>query len=505
MLLNDLSLQQKIGQMLVTGFSGPNITEDFKALVQQYKIGNVILFRDNQQSFGQLTSLCQSLTGLIQNATAIPPFISSDEEGGVVSRMPADMAKMPSGMGQAALGDTQRIALAAQYTGRQLRAAGINFNLAPVLDVNNNLQNPVIGVRSYGINAQAVNRFALAALQGYQKSGILTTGKHFPGHGDTTVDSHLGLPVIHKDITQLEQLELLPFYKAFAAGLPAVTIAHILFPALEQKQVPATMSHAIITGLLREKMGFKGLVISDCMEMNAIKEYYGIAHATVEAVKAGMDLVFISHTPAEVIAATKALTQAVQSGEIPMQRIDDAVERILHYKSMYITAQPALPLAELAQMKEFAQQFGVAIIANSASKAGACFSLGENPLFISPLRQQGSRVANETKEEFSFAKAMQKRFGGKAVIIDNQPENVISQLVKQAAQHTSVVLGTVNGNIYPGQMQLADALAALPVPLACVALRNPFEQAMWPGDRFTLALYEYAPETVAQAMQFFKA
>lgn len=504
MKIEEMSLKQKLGQMLVTGFPGQQMSDEFRALVKDYALGNVILFKYNQQTEAQLKTLCADLNDFIEQNTGIAPLISSDEEGGVVSRLPEDMAQMPSAMAQASLRDTARVQKAAADTAAQLQSVGINFNLAPVLDINNNASNPVIGVRSYGETAEQVCRYALAVYDGYEQAGMLTAGKHFPGHGDTVTDSHLALPVISKTLQQLQELELLPFKAAIAKGIPSITIAHILFPALEAANVPATMSRAIVTGLLREQLGFGGLIISDCMEMNAIKETVGVAKGTVEAVKAGIDLIFISHTPAEVIGAVEALQQAVQSGEIPMARIDEAVGRILACKARYLHPQAPLAATAKAEMQGFAEQLSWDAILRSRQGEGTGFALGQNPLFVSPLRRQTTMVANAQLADYSFAGAMQAQFGGAQQLFDLDPtQQQVQQILAAAPAHSSVVLGTVNGNIHPAQMALAEALHRAGVPLAVVALRNPFELKLLPGGVFAFALFEYAPKTVQLAMRLF--
>lgn len=504
MQLKDMSLKHKLGQLMATGFPAETMSEEFTELVRRFKVGNAVLFKYNQMEQGRLETLCQELTEFIRAETGYAPLIASDEEGGVVSRLPAEMAQMPSALAQASLRDAERIENAAQLTGRQLRAVGINFNLAPVLDVNNNADNPVIGVRSYGVSAQDAATYALAALKGYEAAGVMTSGKHFPGHGDTDTDSHLALPTIHKSLAELERLELEPFRAAIAEGIPAVTIAHILFPALEPGGVPATMSRNIITGLLREKMGFDGLVISDCMEMQAIRKTVGIPKAVVEAVKAGMDLIFVSHTPAEVAGAMQALEKAVLCGEIPMRRIDDAVGRVLRFKRRYCLPQLPLPPEELQAARDFAGRFYRDAILASASDGGAPFALGERPLFVSPPQTRATLAANAQDKGYSFADAMRRRFGGTAIVteIDPAPEEIASALAA-APGHTSVVMGTLNGNAHPAQMRLLEALQKSGLPTACVMLRNPFERPLFPEGLFSAALYEYAPKTVEIATELF--
>lgn len=503
MKLNEMNLVQKIGQLLVTGFPAGEINEDFARLVREYSVGNVILFRYNQISRPQLQALCGELNRLVTEQTGIPPLISSDEEGGVVSRLPGDMGKMPSAMAQASLADPERVKRAAYLTGKELLDVGVNFNLAPVLDINNNPSNPVIGVRSYGRDSETVCQYALAALEGYEEAGVLTSGKHFPGHGDTTTDSHLALPVINKSLEELESAELIPFRQAIAQGIPAITIAHILFPALEPG-VPATMSKGIITGLLRRTLGFRGLAVSDCMEMNAIKETVGVAKGTVEAVKAGMDLIFISRSPDEVMAAAEALEKAVLTGELPLKRIDDAVGRILDYKKKYLRDGAECTEQERQAIRAFGKKFSRDAIFASRKGPSERFSLGKFPLFLSPLRAQQTLAFNTIPEEYSFAEAMRGRFGGTAVVIDlDLDDGERKHVFTLAMQSSSIVLGTVNGTVHPGQMALARLLVQTGKPFALVALRNPFELEDRPGDCFALALYEYSPDTVEQAMDLF--
>ncbi len=212
----------------------------------------------------------------------------------MVTRLTDDATNMPGAMAIAATGNPENAYTAGRITAAELQALGIDFDLAPVMDVNSNPQNPVIGVRSYADNPETVARFALRMMQGLLDGGVLCAAKHFPGHGDTSLDSHLSLPTVDKSLAALEAVELVPFKAAISAGIPAIMTSHILFPQLEKDTLPATMSRAIITGLLKESLGFKGLVISDCMEMAAIKQFYGTVEGTIAALVAGVDLVFIS-------------------------------------------------------------------------------------------------------------------------------------------------------------------------------------------------------------------
>ena len=337
--LMDMTLDEKLGQLILTGLPGTEADGEFLRLVREEKVGNVILFQYNQREEGQLAALCRSLREEIEAETGLPPLIASDEEGGVVSRLPEEMGKMPSAMALAALGVPQAVYDAAFWTGRQLRGVGINFVLAPVLDVNSNLKNPVIGVRSLGRDPQTVSALGREALRGFRDAEILCAAKHFPGHGDTAVDTHVGFALMEKSREELRNLELIPFRMAVEEGVPAIMAAHVALA--EEDGLPVTMSGKVIRELLRGELAFDGLAVSDCMEMDAVRAGCGTAAGAVRSIAAGIDLVCISRSLPEVRAALRGLRKAVESGELPMMRIDQAVGRILACKARYAGPPPA--------------------------------------------------------------------------------------------------------------------------------------------------------------------
>lgn len=332
-LLNDLTLEQKVGQLLMCGFHGQQADEQITRLIREYHVGGVIYFRRNVESVDQLTRLSAELQDMAAEAGALPLMISVDQEGGMVARIDKEgMTQVPGNMALGATGNPEYTLECAQILGRELKSIGIDMNLAPVVDVNNNPLNPVIGVRSYGEHAESVATHGVAAITGYQSQGIAATAKHFPGHGDTAVDSHLGMVTVPHDRNRLEQMELLPFRKAIEAGVDAIMTAHVMFPSIEPEPIPATLSHKVLTGLLREEMGFEGIIITDCLEMHAISKPYGVAEAAVRAVEAGADLILVSHTLQDQVAALEAIVKAVRTGRISEEVIHQAVERIMTWK-----------------------------------------------------------------------------------------------------------------------------------------------------------------------------
>lgn len=503
-----MDLDQKIGQLIVTGFPGSKPDQAFLDLVKKDKVGNVIFFSYNITGREQAAKLCRDLRELIQEETGFLPFLTIDEEGGVVSRLPEDTAVLPSAMAQGRTSDLEHIYQGSRITGVELKALGINFNLAPVLDINSNSRNPVIGVRSFGDDAALVSKCAVQAVRGFLDAGIMCSGKHFPGHGDTDVDSHLGLPAIDKSREQLENEELQPFRKAIAAGIPAITIAHMLVPAYESEKIPCTMSRKVISGLLRDELQFKGLVITDCMEMDAIKKYYGTPAGVVEALRAGADLIFISHTASLVHESIQEIKKAVEDGRIEMDRIDDAVQRVMKYKALYggypqIDGKPdsqiGLNLVGTTEQKKFMNQFYRECIALYKPKGTDKIKVGQMPLWIGPYPARTSLVQNEADRGFSFSSYLEEKYGGKAVYMSLNPtQDEIRGIISQTKKCSAIVAGTLNAHLNPGQTELVKKLENLGIPMAVAALRNPYDLEQFSDHIFRAALYEYSERALKE-------
>lgn len=331
--ISSMTLEEKVGQMVVVGFDGTAVNAGIRNLIEKYHVGGVILFKRNITDTTQLLNLLNALKAA--NApNRVPLFLSIDEEGGRVTRMPGELVKMPANgvIGQA---DNPAFSyLVGKYTAMELRAFGFNMNFAPVLDINSNPHNPVIGDRAFGAQPQVVTRLGLQTLWGMLSRGVIPVVKHFPGHGDTSVDSHLGLPSVANGLDRLRNFELLPFREAINNGADAVMVAHILLPEIDPVY-PASMSKDIITGLLKNELNFTGLVVTDDMTMGAITENYRIDRAAVQSVLAGSDLVLVCHDYQKELAVLDALKNAVLNGTIPESRINESVYKILKLKQKY--------------------------------------------------------------------------------------------------------------------------------------------------------------------------
>lgn len=486
------NLLRKIGQRMVVGLSSVKIDLAFVNLVKTYKISNVILFSRNVQDKFQLAGLCSDIQKLVREETGHAAFIAIDQEGGAVSRLPADATGIPGAMAIAASGKPENAYTAGKITGLELKALGINFDFAPVLDVNSNRGNPVIGIRSYGSSPNTVIQYGIPMMKGLLESGVMCAAKHFPGHGDTSTDSHLSLPCVDKSMADLENTELLPFRAAIRSGVPAVMSAHILFPKLEKTKVPATMSRTIITGLLKERFGFQGIVVSDCLEMNAIKTYYGTVEGAVAAMKAGIDMVLISHTAALAAQAAEAIKQAALSGELDMAEMDHSVNKILAAKKIYAEDTQTDPkIAGCPKHKQIMKK----IMAETIAVRGELPPLGDSPCFFGCRAYRSTLVLSETDNSFHFAQYLgEKLQADYSVTPVNPTDSEISQLCENAKNCSCAVVGLYNGRSNPGQLKLANALAAAGVPVVAVALGSPYDLESLSPQICPVAGFEYSAD-----------
>jgi beta-N-acetylhexosaminidase len=334
---DEQEIRRRVGQLFMLGFAGTTVSDEVADLINTYRPGGVILFARNLENAAQIVQLTNDLQKLSPDT---PLLISIDQEGGRVSRLPAGFTIFPACSVFGRFRSSELAYQAASATAVELRAVGINMNMAPVLDVDSNPQNPIIGDRAFSSQPGKVCELGLTTLAGLQDNRVVACGKHFPGHGDTSTDSHLELPVVKATKTRLDQVELRPFRHAIENGLAAVMTAHVSYPALDA-EMPATLSHAILSGLLRKKLAFKGLVLTDDLEMRAIIDHYGIEDAAVRSFQAGADMLLICKERPLQMAAFEAMVRAVQDGTITEDRLDASLRRISQVKNRFV--QPYAP------------------------------------------------------------------------------------------------------------------------------------------------------------------
>lgn len=486
------------GHKLAAGFEGTELPEEMIKLIKDYKVSNIILFARNVESEAQLKKLCFDIKHLVRQEAGVEALITIDQEGGSVSRLPSGCLLFPSQMAIAATAKPQNAYTASHCTGLLLRELGINFNLAPVMDLNINPKNPVIGTRSFGDNLSLASECGRLAIKGYQEAGILCSAKHFPGHGDTAVDSHVGLPVVDKSIDELWQTELKSFSSAIENGVPAVMVSHILYPQLQKNPQPATMSRSIITDLLRTEMGFDGLIISDCMMMEAISKYYGTVTGCKSSAKAGMDLIFVSHDPKLAAQAAEAIANLLLTGEIDEAEALASEQRILKAKKFVET----IGLSNLSGDKQMDCRNQASAMAREALclvniDADSLPPLGKNPLVIGRGSKRASIAADEANEQLHFAKKISKSTGGEAFVLNEDlNRNSITAILEIAKEHSAFILSVQDNTLSGEETELMQKLLKFHRPLICVALRTPYPLAELPKGVIGIAAFDYTADSL---------
>ncbi|HLW58349.1 MAG TPA: beta-N-acetylhexosaminidase [bacterium] len=478
-----------VGQLFMVDFDGFAPSEGIERLVTVGGVGGVILFDKNVQDAEQVAALTNALQGVAAAAGCSPLLVGVDQEGGPVVRLRG--THFPSAMAFGAAGSEALVAAAAEVTARELRAVGIHLNFAPVLDVNSNPANPVIGVRSYGEDPALVGRLGVRAATAMQAGGVLAAGKHFPGHGDTALDSHLALPAVTHSRARLEAVELRPFREAIRAGVAAVMTAHIVYPAVDPER-PATLSPAVIA-VLRDDLGFAGLVVSDSMRMRAIADHLSPGEAAVRAVLAGVDLI-LACGPAEAQwEALEAVRAAAAAGRIPATRIAAAAQRVL-------AAKQRLRLPERALVGAADVRFRVGLpedrlLADRVARAAATLvrdHRGLLPLPAGPVAVAAGAAPRSTIEQLAEAIRATGRTAPIAILDEPDISAWTGPLV--------VPLGDLPGDRYsPAAVAAIHHRALGPHPTVAVATGVPYPLGGFPAQAACLAVYGADPSSLRAA------
>jgi beta-N-acetylhexosaminidase len=490
-LLAGLSLEARVGQLMMVGFYGSDLDEDVEELVRGHLVGGVCLFRHNITSAEQAARLNDGLRRLLIDH--IPPFLALDQEGGNVVRVNDQVVVLPSNMALGATRSAELAYAAGRAQGEDLRRLGFNMNLAPVLDVNLNPRNPVIGVRSYGDSVPLVSELGRAFVRGQQDAGLVTVAKHFPGHGSTDADSHTALPVMPESREQvLAQME--PFRAAVQDGLDGLMTAHVAIPHLTGDTVPATLHPQVLDVLLRRELGFDGLVITDEMEMEAIIRRYGVGPAAVMAVKAGADMVLVPWSAERKTEVYEALLEAARSGELSSERLEQSVRRILAVKVRRgLFESPPL----LEERMATPPPPGNGEVAHRIARASVTLLRTDGRHF--PLSRQARLVV--ITAEPSLGEAIRARVPGATVLnVPPYPSEARRGALRQQARKAAlsaeiVVVGLINSN----QVDLVTMAAATGRPVVVVSMGLPYLAEMVEEARAVVAVYSFQPASTSAA------
>jgi beta-N-acetylhexosaminidase len=524
-LISRMSLEEKVGQLFVSRAYGHSATAPDQAdidanlrefgvrtpaeLVARYRLGGVIYFawahntRDPRQIAALSNGLQQASLDLPHR---LPLLISTDQEHGIVARIGKPATLFPGAMAIGAGGSRTDARALGRIAGKELRAMGVRQDYTPVADVNVNPANPVIGVRSFGADPDAVAELVAAETAGYQRSGVAATAKHFPGHGDTETDSHYGFPVIKHTRAQWEALDAPPFRAAIEAGIDSIMTAHILVPALDDSGDPATLSRPILTGILREQLGFDGVVVTDALDMAGVRQKYGDERVPVLALKAGVDQLL--NAP-KLDLAWNAVLKAVQGGELTEERLEESILRVLRLKAKLgllddpWTDEDAVDdkvgtAAHLATADRIAERTTTLLV-----NEGGLLPLApdDTPRLLVVGADPASPSGTTGPPTGVLARALTELgFTATALSTGTAPSaTVIERAVAAAAEADAVVVATYNVTATSTQRTLVERLLATGRPVVAVAVRNPYDAARLPGVRAYLATYSWTDVEVRAA------
>jgi len=495
-LLSGMTLEEKIGQMFQVGFIGTEVTSDIKEMIDNYHVGGIIYFKRNIKSLQQLSSLSNELQILSANKrSGLPLVISTDQEGGRVNRLTGG-THFPGNM---VLGAARKSSLAKKSgwaIAGQLKAVGINMDFAPVLDISNNPLNLAIGTRSFGGDPHLVADLGVAFIKGMQEEGIIACAKHFPGHGDTAVDSHLELPVIECRKERLEKVEIYPFKQAIKAGVDSIMTAHIYVPAIEsRKGIPATLSYNILTNLLREELGYTGIVITDCLEMKAIADNFGTVEGSIMAIEAGTDIVLVSHSLDKQKAAIEAVTRALKEGKISEERINQSVLRILRLKERRIGLESP-PISDYRKInkkmgEEVAYQIsraGVTLVKDEDNLIPVSSSSDKKILVVDFPLKKLSMVEDDVENNNLLVNFLRKE--GIKVEHKTFPEGDSEISLQEVVDLVIVCTFSDMHNTY--QVKIIKKLQAASMPFIVLS-NNPYDLQVFPEVPTFLTIYDYSP------------
>ncbi|MBD0370513.1 MAG: hypothetical protein ICV60_06730 [Pyrinomonadaceae bacterium] len=512
--LQEMTLEEKVGQLIMPDTTGVLMHEEsreFRRLaeaIERFHVGGFIIY-----SGDALTTA--ALTNRLQERARVPLLFASDFEGGVGMQLRGG-TRLPRAMALAATGDTQSAAEAARITAREGRALGVHVNFYPVLDVNNNPSNPIINTRAFGDDPEMVANWGAAFIRAAQEEGHIATAKHFPGHGDTSIDSHILLPTLDATRERLEQIELPPFRSAIQRGVRAVMTAHIFVPALDTDATetrPATLSPQLVDGILRRDYGFDGLIFSDALSMGAVADRYEAGEAAVLAVEAGCDVALY---PVDIQRAHKALCEAVRTGRLSHERIERSARSILAAK-----AWCGLNLERKVSLETVWDVLGSpSHTATSRDLFERGITLVRDPLELLPIKKKRVAAiilkdnvpvwAHVLREPAGsrFSAAVSRTFNAR--LIESGAEAADLEMVMEATKGADVALMAVCARVaaYKGSVALAyahaavlDALDAAGIPTIVIVFGNPYVLPRVPERATTLLTFESAPESEEAAVR----
>jgi beta-N-acetylhexosaminidase len=507
-----MTLEQAVGQQFLLTFEGREAPPNqFLEVLRRHFVSGVVVFRHkNMGNLAELRGLTQALQRAAAESGQPPLLIAADQEGGQLIAVDQTTA-FPGNMALGAAGSDKLAYKVGRALGRELSAVGINVDFAPVCDVNSNPQNPVIGTRSFGEDPKLVARMSAALIRGLQSAGVAATAKHFPGHGDTSSDSHRGAPIVRHAAKRIRSVELVPFRSAVNKGVRLIMTAHIVMPALNggSNELPATLSPEILRDLLRRRMRFNGVVVSDALDMHAMEQGPGYVAETMAAVAAGIDLLLFNHDLSRVESACSNLVQAARRGLLSADEIHASARRIIALKN-WVKRQPQKPLEvvgcqEHLQLAQEVARKSITLVCDTAHLLPIRIGPDQTIAVAIPRPQDLTPADTSSYVKPALAGAL-RRYHPQVDEVSfalNPLSSEIGALSERLAKFDVVVLGTINATAHPGQAELVKKLLKQRARLITVALRMPYDLAVYPEAPTYICTYSILPssmEALAEAL-----
>ncbi len=510
---SSLPIEESIGQRLLLAFAGKDApSPEIVDALRRYKPAGITLFRHlNIDGPAQVRDLTQGLQTLARQAGLPPLLIAADQEGGQLMTIGDGTTPLPGNLALGAAASTDLARQAGEVLGEELAALGINVNYAPCCDVNVNPANPVVGTRAFGEDPRQVAELSAAMTAGLQSKGVAATAKHFPGHGDTASDSHHGVPVVPHSLDRLRDVEFPPFAASIRAGVQLLMTAHLSLPAVDGRDdLPATLSPAILQGLLRRELGFDGVIVTDALDMAAIHQGDGLGPDAVRAAAAGSDLLLLTSNPDDWQRVYASLLQAAQAGQLDPAGLEASSRRIAALKAWLAAhaSQPDLSVVGCAAHRAVADEIAgrsitlvrdqahwLPLPVNSSQRLAVVLprpqdlTPADTSSYITPKLAQEMRTFHPAVDEFILPHAPQ--------------EADIAALLPQLRQYSAVVVGTLNAFAQPAQAALARAVLQTGIPTVVAALRMPYDLTAFPEAPTyvcTYSIMEPAMRALARAL-----
>lgn len=489
-----MRLADKVGQMLMAGFYGLEAPQHILDWLAEGKIGGVILFARNAETPEQVAKLCKQL----HDAAKYPILIGIDQEGGAVTRLREGFTESPGAMALSATGDEIIAEKTSKILAEEMATVGINWTYAPVVDITYNKDNPTVGVRSFGNDKETVSQFASASVRGFQSGNVAACAKHFPGLGDTTIDTHLALATLDVPVEQVILNDLLPYRVGIDAGLATIMTTHTVISELDS-EYPATLSPVVVNKLLRDELGFEGVVTTDCMEMKAIADNFGTGESAVLAMLAGVDIVLFSHTRELQEAAYEAMIEAAESGRVPEDMIDAANARIANLKEQFA--------ADVGDISTLRSEENLKTVNDAAEKAVVMIKNdGVIPLDtekrIGLIEFAGSLdsiaveaggltgLADEFKAHVPSAETIAMRVG-------TTDEDILEKAAQLAKDCDILIVATRNAHMYDSEFELAKLWLESAEKSVLLAMRNPYDVIELDADAVLATCGDAEPSLIA--------